>query len=527
MFDNYFFLRRLSKELDKELRGLKFFKSISQSKNELVTGFFNESTEKFLVFTFQKLPPLIYLKKEFTFAKKNYVEFFEILSGKELNEILIDDFERNIRLMFDHFQIVFLFRGNHSNVVLIDSSNLIKESFKKPDEIKNKLFSEVYPSTEFDSSFFNDELKFNSLFENSSSDNKKYLKILGKTFIEEIKFRSKKFGISYFNGFKQIVEEIEYSPLHIYEDNSISFSNLYHLNQNYELSKNLFSDLSRIYFAIQSNQDINQLKEKILKKLKSDYEYHFKKLRELQKPENFIDQSEEFRQYGNLILINANQIKKGEKTFKTEFENRVYKIKLDPTKTPYQNAEEYFEKAREEENRLSSLKKLIDKTTKVLEQIKELLDEIENSTDRKFLMKFYNEQNKQSQEKDIRDNFRHFVLDGKYDIYVGKDSKSNDLLTTQFAKPDDLWFHARGVSGSHLIIRRANKKEPIPKNIIEKAASIAAYYSKAKHSKLVPVAYTEKKYVIKRKGMSPGSVQLQKEKVIMVEPKIPKELIEE
>jgi predicted ribosome quality control (RQC) complex YloA/Tae2 family protein len=89
-----------------------------------------------------------------------------------------------------------------------------------------------------------------------------------------------------------------------------------------------------------------------------------------------------------------------------------------------------------------------------------------------------------------------------------------------------LWFHARGVSGSHLIIRRANKKEKIPKNIIEKAASIAAFYSKAKHSKLVPVAYTEKKYVIKRKGMPPGTVQMQKENVVMVEPKNPEQISE-
>lgn len=527
MFDNYFFLRRLTEELRKELRGFTFFKSISQSKNELVTGFFNKSLEKFLVFSFQKLPPIIYLKNEFAFAKKNYVEFFEILTDKELDEILIDEFERNIRFRFSDYQIIFLFRGNHSNVVLTNSDNLILESFKKSNELKGKNFIEVFPLSELDFTHFEDELKFNSLFENPTPEAKKYLKIIGNTLTEEIKFRVKKENLSYFQAFAQILEEFQNSPIHIYEDGTISFCRLHHLNSKYETSENLFSDLAKIYFSIQKNQDIQQLKEKILRKLKSDYEHQFKKLQELKNPENFIDRTNEFRLYGNLILINADKLKKGQNVFKTEFEDKVYRIKLDPTKTPYQNAEVYFEKAREEESRLASLKRLIEKTDKELEKIKGLLEEVENSTDRKFLMKYFEEQNMQSQQKEITSHFRHFLIDGKYDVFVGKDSKSNDLLTTQFAKPDDLWFHARDVSGSHLIIRRSNKKESIPKNVIRKAASIAAYYSKAKHSKLVPVAYTEKKYVIKRKGMPPGTVQLQRENVIMVEPKIPEELIED
>ncbi len=294
-------------------------------------------------------------------------------------------------------------------------------------------------------------------------------------------------------------------------------------------SENLFRDLARSYFYLQKNEDLNSIKERLLKKLKSDYEHHFKKLQELKKPENFIDHSEEFRQKGNLILTHANEIKKGMKTFQIEFENKKYNIKLDPTLSPFQNAEEYFERAREEKSRIESLSKLVQKTEKELEKIKDQIDEIESSTDIKELKKLMDEQKGKSEKDSIEKHFHHFKLEGKFDVYAGKDSKSNDLLTTQFAKSDDLWFHARGVSGSHVIIRKQNKNEDIPKNIIQQAASIAAYYSKARHSKLVPVAYTEKKYVIKRKGMPPGTVQMQREKVIMVEPKLPvsKELSED
>lgn len=526
MFDNYFFLKRLSVELEKDLKGLKLIKSVSQSRNELVTGFFSDKKEKFLIFTFQKLPPLLYVKDNFSFAKRNFADFFEILSENELISITIDDYERNIRFKFLNHELIYLFRGNHSNVVLIDETETIIESFKKSTELVNRKFSEIFVVSDLDYSFFEDEQKFNSLFTDGSSEKRKYLKIIGNTLLEEIKFRSEEYTKSYFHSFEEIQNEINEQPLKIYEDDLISFCELNSLKKIPKTSSNLFEDLSRIYFSIQKNEDITNFKEKILKKLKTDYEYHFKKLQELRKPENFIDRSEEFRQVGNLILINAHQIKKGNKILKTEFEEKDYKIQLNPTKTPFQNAEEYFEKAREEESRLDSLRKLITKEEKRLEQIKDAIDEIESSTDRKQLMKFLNEQNQQSQEKEIKKHFRHFLIDGKYDVYIGKDSKSNDILTTQFANPDDLWFHARGVSGSHVIIRRTNRKETIPKDIIQKVASIAAFYSKAKNSKLVPVAYTEKKYVIKRKGMSPGTVQLQKEKVIMVEPKNPEQLIE-
>ncbi len=521
MFDNYFFLKRLAKELEIELSDFRFHKAISQSRNELVINFYNDNREKFLIFTFQKLPPFLYIKDEFTFAKKNYARFFEKLNDNQIKAITIDSYERNIRLKFQDFSMIFLVRGSHSNVVLVDNNQTIIDSFKKSDEVINKNLNDVFPPSQIDYSFFEDENKFNSLFQDQSNERKIYFRILGNLLLEEIKFRAEKLSQNYFGAFKEIQNELQTSPLYIYNNEIISFYKLHHLSSQPVLSQNIFNDLSRIYFSIQRNEEIQTLKERLIKNLKADYERHFLKLQELKKPENFIDRTEEFRQSGNLILMKANEIKKGDKSVKILFNEKEYKIKLDPSKTPFQNAEEYFEKAREEESRLNSLRKLIILEEKNLEKIKLQIEEIENSINRKQLLKYMNEQNQQTKEKDITKNFRHFVIDGKYDVYVGKDNKSNDLLTTQFANPNDLWFHARGVSGSHVIIKISSKKELIPKKVIEQVASIAAYFSKAKHSKLVPVSYTEKKYVIKRKNMPPGTVQLQKEKVIMVEPKIP------
>ena len=112
-----------------------------------------------------------------------------------------------------------------------------------------------------------------------------------------------------------------------------------------------------------------------------------------------------------------------------------------------------------------------------------------------------------------------------YTLYVGKNAANNDELTMKFAKPNDIWLHARGSSGSHCIIRSSNsiKNEKTPKLILKKAAEIAAYYSDAKNSKYTPVCYTKKKYVHKPKNANVGSVVLQREEIIMVEPKLPDE----
>ena len=120
--------------------------------------------------------------------------------------------------------------------------------------------------------------------------------------------------------------------------------------------------------------------------------------------------------------------------------------------------------------------------------------------------------------KEISEKFRKFEISTNATLYVGKDSKNNDELTFGLGKPNDYWFHLRGGSGSHCILKYSGEGKP-HKELIEKSASIAAYYSSQRNGGFVPVIYTQKKYVRKPKGANPGSVVVAKEEVIMVEPK--------
>src|SRR5258706_8537181 len=117
--------------------------------------------------------------------------------------------------------------------------------------------------------------------------------------------------------------------------------------------------------------------------------------------------------------------------------------------------------------------------------------------------------------------FRIFKLEGGYEVWVGKDSASNDLLSMKYTKQNDLWFHVRGSSGSHTVLKAPEGVNDYPKDIIRIAAAIAAFYSKSKNAKNVPVAYTEAKNVQKYKGAKSGSVVIKSEKIVKVTPLFP------
>ena len=120
--------------------------------------------------------------------------------------------------------------------------------------------------------------------------------------------------------------------------------------------------------------------------------------------------------------------------------------------------------------------------------------------------------------------FREFQLDNDWVVFVGKSATSNDELTFAFAQKDDYWFHAWQAAGSHVVLRAPNKRAIPDKKILNQAAALAAYYSKAKTSAKVPVIYTRVKYVRKIRGAA-GKVTCTNEKELMVKPLKPELVI--
>ncbi len=112
-----------------------------------------------------------------------------------------------------------------------------------------------------------------------------------------------------------------------------------------------------------------------------------------------------------------------------------------------------------------------------------------------------------------------YVLAGDWVVLAGKTETDNDRLSLKEARPNDWWFHVRGMPGSHVILRAKDGEEP-DKDTLKKAAAIAAYHSKARNGGVVAVSCTLARFVSKPKGAKPGTVTIKKETVLQVRPAI-------
>lgn len=110
-----------------------------------------------------------------------------------------------------------------------------------------------------------------------------------------------------------------------------------------------------------------------------------------------------------------------------------------------------------------------------------------------------------------------YQLPGDWRVFAGKTDAANEELSLRFARPRDLWFHIRGMPGSHVVLQVPEGREP-EKRDVELAASVAAYHSKARAAGTVAVSCTEARFVSKPRGAKPGTVAITRERVIKVRP---------
>ena len=273
----------------------------------------------------------------------------------------------------------------------------------------------------------------------------------------------------------------------------------------------------------------DKMKDEMLKKIDNELLY-FKSSIEKLKNELTINRADEYHEYADLIMANLTAIIENQKEFLINNDGKDYKITLDTDLTPIQNATFYYEKSKKAKELYSINKKRLEDTTAKWNMINKIYNEMMKTESTVEFNGVYSRHKTELENAGIAETeekkreltlFRRFIVEGNFEVLCGKSSENNDTLTMKYAKPDDLWFHARGASGSHVVLKINSGKGEPSKKAIHEAASIAAFYSHAKNSNTVPVAMTKKKYVRKPKGSAAGSVTLQQEKVIFVSPRLP------
>lgn len=531
MYSNYFYLNRCVKELNETSVGKIIYEAFSQDKNKLLL---NVSSQEYpnshIEISADQNQPYIIYKDSHHKAKKNTLNFFdEILPSKILKfEIAIID--RTIKLTLENAELYFLIRGPRTNVIVADKNKELIFFKKKYSDDEEKI------SIELSETIFSDQLirpDF-SEFENSSfGEIKKEFPFLQKEIINEAKVRWTE-DKSKNEILTSVITEIHSNKIRVAA--SVAEGNIYFQPETFllykEQSENKFfgnySDAFQ-YFASKHFKLKREFRER-----KETRDFLDKRLSRISNKLNNLknriesgSKEELYKKYGTLLLTYKSKIDKGmQEIILDDFTGTKLKIPLDEKFSPQENIDNYFDKSRAERINYKTSLELFEESEKEYHLYKNAFEKFEKSetlNDLEVLRKEIGLKKKKKDKIKMDENFnyRRFLIDDKYHLFVGKDGKSNDYLSVKFSKQNDYWFHARGLPGSHVILRTDNPKEGIPKNAIKTAAAVAAFFSKAKTAGLAPVAYTFAKYVSKKKGMEPGKVSVMKEKVLMVKPEIP------
>ncbi len=530
MIKNYFILKELARYLDSVLGGFQIKEVFTQEKNKFVMCLYsNENSElKYLEFSCDSTLPYLILKQNFSKAKKNTVNLLDEIKNLKIKSVGLFNDDRVINFSLSNFINIhfFFFTGKVNSFIC--KNDIIINVFKnrnlyvdknindlfKPKSIKSgenkkiETIKDFFKSKyiKFGNSFFKELLHNLNLNEKDALDDKKRL-------IEEEfdKFNESLKTPEYILYEKESKAEISLMMFnHLQTYNAKSFTNI----------NEMLSEYIKDFYKVERRKTV---KDSRLLKLQSKIDVVDKKIMGLMKQIEVSKQSDQYYIYGEHILSNLQNINKGDKELRVKDATKsdVIIIKLDESLTPSDNAQKYFKKYKGQKDSLKVLKDKVKTFKKEKEKYSNELKRLSEIQDYKTLSKMNKKQEIKEKEDKETSMFRKFILNDDYEVWVGKDSKSNDLLTTKFSSPNDLWFHVRGASGSHTVLKITNKKKILEKRIIQTTASIAAYYSKARNASNVPVAYCERKYVKKKKGFKPGSVVMAREKVIFVKPALP------
>jgi len=502
----------------------------SQEKDRLIIEL-DGNEELFLEVSVNHSEPFINVRNRFSRAKKNTIEFFSSLISKTIQNVLIASDDRIIKIVTNGGDLFFAIRGKYTNL-FFKSETLI--SFKNETEENLMKFNQEFENKFYHNSF--NMIDVDLIDGLSIEEIRKKYQFIGREIEYEVKVRRTD-NESDSEILLNVLQDIftESAAVYLNEQNSEVQIGFDYFKIFSKMEKRLFDSVTEAFNNFLLKKYQYEEKNKKLKKVNLFLDRELKK--NASRLNNLIivlekgSQDEHYSKIANLLLINLNAIPNGVSEIEIDdIYNQGDKIliKLDSKLSAKRNADRYFEKARDSKINYEKSSKLYTLTKNEYEKLKSNQQQLENNPSLEDINQIMKElkikdEEKQNLAEELSSKFKHYLIENKYHVYVGKDSANNDLLTTKFAKQNDFWFHARSVSGSHVVLRVENTKETVSKNILKKAASLAAYHSKAKTAGIVPVSYTLKKYVAKRKNAPLGQVSLLKEDVLLVKPEVPTE----
>ena len=547
MITNYYTLMALADHWKAALNGCIVGDVYSQSKDELIVALANPQTTWLLRASVRTPFQYIFRTEGYNKARRNVATLFKPAFDASVTDIRLAERDRVLWIELSNgLRLQYSLFGSRANVLLIDSSGIVVEAFQRGEALQGNPASQPSPAPSIDTyedflarwpgdapmvtramtrahPFFNAALAQEAVIRSG-------IRKASPGELTEIELDR------LFAAAQSLEQELSTPIPRIYWDGERAekFA-LVELTEYSTLRSESFDDVDRgitVYVRKKLGQaafdSVFVPLEKALSTASSRAGRQLDAMLEALAEQSRADR---YERWGHLLMASQNRVPTNAKSVDLEDlfdENRPVTIPLDPNLSGIENAERYYEKARQTRLSREHAEQRLIQTEEKANESKNLLEALRALKTRSEVIQFQKDQTdrlapflgQKNEDRIKRIPFRRYDLGNGYEVWVGKNAKQNDRLTFEYARKFDLWLHARGVSGSHTVLRRPNRTAQPDKSVLERAASIAAYHSKARGSQLVPVIVTEKKYVRKPRGAAVGTVLVEREQVLLVEPGI-------
>ena len=561
-------------ELNQELAGSRLYKIAQPEEDELLLTFKTKDGQKKLFLSADASLPLIYLTAESKPSPMTAPNFCMLLRKHLQNARVIairqPGLERIVQMELEHLdemgdlcrkELIIEIMGKHSNIIFCNSDHIIIDSIKhisaavssvrevlpgRPYFVANtqekaeilccdydsfvqiltgkaqSLYKAIYNSFTGISPVLAQELCFEA---GVDSD-------LPTTVIEQTDFRSLYRAVNTLTdritqgNFTPCIayeggRPIEFAavPLTIYPEAALTpYESMSVLLETYYAQKNAVSRIR------QKSADLRRIAQMLLERDVKKYDLQMKQMEDTAKRDTY-------RIYGELLNTYGYDAKPGARALEAlnYYTNEMITIPLDPTLSATENAKRYFDKYGKLKRTFEALEELTVQVKAEIDHLETILSALDIAIREEDLVEIKEEMTQcgyihrkgpvSAKKVKVTSRPFHYVSSDGYDIYVGKNNFQNDELTFRFATGNDWWFHAKGMPGSHVVVKSKGPEE-LPDSTFEEAGRLAAYYSKGREQEKVEIDYIQKKHVKKPNGAKPGFVVYYTNYSLMISPDI-------
>ncbi len=545
-------------ELNQALFNARISKIAQPESDELLFTLKGANGQYRLAISASASLPFIYLTNQNKQSPLTAPNFCMVLrkhiANGRITRIYQPHMERIINIEVEHLDemgdlctktLVIELMGKHSNIIFCNSDGMIIDSIKRVSSMMSSL-REVLPGREYCIPATQDE-KLNPLevteqafMETALSKPTSITKAIYTSFtgvspvvaseichrasidgdmsVDSLDEDGKKHLFNHFSWLMEDIKQNRYTPNIIFNGKEpVDFScieltqfadytaekqdSISAVLEQYYASKNIYTRIR------QKSVDLRKIVSTALERNRKKYQLQEKQLKDTEK-------REKYKVYGELIHTYGYGLEEGAKKLEAlnYYTNEMITIPLDSELTAMENAQKYFDK-------YNKLKRTYEALTTLTEETKSEIDHLESistSLDialteddlvqiKEELVEFgYIKRKRTDKKAKIKSKPFHYLSSDGYHIYVGKNNYQNDELTFKFATGNDWWFHAKGMPGSHVLVKSNN--EELPDRVFEEAGKLAAYYSNGRDNEKVEVDYLQKKNVKKPNGAAPGFV---------------------